>query len=526
MKEPQPLRGKYVVHPFVSFVNAAWRFEVAAIYRIMKKLVIGGQPPQTIVSGKLSFLPIAHRPQKLILRYKMSEIVIPEKGNLHKVIEFVERMSDKIDSMEADATAKVTEKSAELETRQRELGEKSEELALEVEGLKAQRDALVADNAGAAEKFAEIEARCDALDKALPRGEKAFVGATPAQDAAGLNLGRAITAARRKARGDSVPEQFARAVGGNTNTATDGSIVVPTEVHNQIVHGIKEKSIARQICRVIPMASDTVNVGTIANVPNVEVRANGGDGAEVTTDSSVTFRDKALSASTYVCVNKLSKELDEDSLVNLEPVLGELYAEALAEEENNQLINGTTTGLANIARHATTADRMRSVDMSTTASATMDGIVYSDIPALMYSVDEGYANSGTFITSGTNFRYVVGLQDATNGTPLFASSWGGGGLAGPGSALPSSMAPGFLAGRPVYTSGKMPVAAAGNAAEEDLMYFGDFSKFAMGDRRSVSVTWDDSVYAYELNRAVIVSQRVGFLCLIPEAFSVLLPSAD
>ena len=68
----------------------------------------------------------------------MSEIIIPEKGNLHKVIEFVERMSDKIDTMEADATSKVAEKSAELETRQRELGETNEALALEVEGLKSQ----------------------------------------------------------------------------------------------------------------------------------------------------------------------------------------------------------------------------------------------------------------------------------------------------------------------------------------------------------------------------------------------------
>lgn len=443
----------------------------------------------------------------------MSEIVIPEKGNLHKVIEFVERMSDKIDSMEADATAKVAEKSAELEARQRELGERNEVLAAEVEVLKAERDALVQDNAGAAEKFAEIEARCDALDKAMPRGEKAFVGATPAQDAASVSLGRAITAARRKARGDAIPEQFSRAVGGQTNASdSDGGIVVPTEVHDQIVKGIFEASIPRQICRVVPMSSDTVNIGTVATAPTVSVRAAGGDGAAVTTDSSVDFGDNSLSASTYVCVNKISKELDEDSLINLEPVLGEIYAEALAQEENNQFINGSTTGLTAL----TFSNREYFGGASGGGSTAFSDVAFADIPRVMFATDDTYVNQGTFVTSPALFRHIVGLQES-NGTPLFASSWGGGGIGGQGSAYPSSMAPGFLAGRPVYLSSKMPAEAANTAAA----YYGDFSKHAMGDRRAVTVTWDDSVYAYELNRAIIVSERVGFKQLINGAFAVI-----
>jgi HK97 family phage major capsid protein len=263
---------------------------------------------------------------------------------------------------------------------------------------------------------------------------------------------------------------------------------------------------------VIPMSSDTVNIGTVATAPTVTVRANGGDGGAVSGDSSLNFGDSSLSASTYVCVNKISKELDEDSLIALEPVLGEIYSEALAQEENNQFINGTSTGLANVTW--TNSEFQGGAADST--KDTFAEVAFADIPRVMFAVDDTYVNQGTFITSPAFFRHIVALQES-NGTPLFASSWGGGGIAGQGSAYPSSMAPGFLAGRPVFLSSKMPAEAVG----VDAAYYGDFSKFAMGDRRAVTVTWDDSVYAYELNRAVIVSERVGFKVLINGAFAEL-----
>lgn len=450
-----------------------------------------------------------------------NEISIPETGNLHKVIEFVERMSDKIDGMEKEAAEKVAVKTEELHARTAELGTQSASFAAELEGLKAERDAISEGKQVADAKLAALEARCDALDAALPAGEKSFIAASSAQHASAVTLGGAITAARRFARGEAIPEAYARAGLQDQTTTAKGGVLVPVEKHGEIIKGVFERSLPRQLCRIIPMNSDTMDIATVSSPPTVSVRTGAQEGTSGgIADSTITFGSPTLQAVTFVAIDKVSKELDEDSLIAMEPLLGDLFAEAVAEAENAEFLNGTGA-ITGIVTDATAGI----VDTSFSADSAdqFNEVAYDDLTALMFSIDSGAISNGTFIISQSNFQHVLNLRDGSGGVGLGApifQNLGTGTMAGSSGSMPNSgaMVPGFLLGRPLYLSSKMPV--LGTTTDDTTVFaiYGDFSKYAMGDRRALEITWDDSVYAAELNRACIVSERVGFKMLIGSSF--------
>jgi HK97 family phage major capsid protein len=60
-------------------------------------------------------------------------------------------------------------------------------------------------------------------------------------------------------------------------------------------------------------------------------------------ESTVNFEDAEKSdliAKTLTAYDGISRELDEDSLVALEPFFAEVFGDAIAQEENKQLLVG------------------------------------------------------------------------------------------------------------------------------------------------------------------------------------------
>jgi HK97 family phage major capsid protein len=427
------------------------------------------------------------------------------ENSLYKVLDVVERIKDQVESIDKERGALIESKTEEMQVQARELGEANAALQAEVEQLKADRDAArTADT----EKMEEIEARCNKLDEMLPRGEKVFTSGVRSKDQDLAAFGRAFTVARRAKNGDALPAEYQRAQteGAKTiGTNTAGGTLVPVETLDSAVRIIGEKSLARTISRQVNMASDNIILPIVTGDPTVYWPGEG----TAPTESSVTFAedsDATLTAKTLTAYDSISRELDEDSLVALEPFFAEVFGDAIAQEENKQLIIGDS-GASDPFMGVTNLSTIAPVDNTGSSGYTAD---YGRLATTMFSVDGDVVNNGTWVMNSAFLGQIVGLKD-TNGLPIFASAWGSGGIAGPGSTLPNQATgvAGFLFGRPVYTTNVLPNVGAG--AGTTLAVYGDFNYSMFGDRRALSVEFDDSVFFASRKRCMLAYERIGIL---------------
>lgn len=409
-------------------------------------------------------------------------------------------MPDPIDRKTPENLHKIMEVLEAVHARNKELEKKSERVD-ELSGA-----------------LATLQARCDKLDKELPKGEKIFRAAGPAsRDEALYNFGRCITESwRLRQYGKTSPEfqEFIRAAGSDATKAqqegaTDlGGVLVPVVTYNQVARIIGEASIIRKIATIIPMSTNTMTMPTRSSGPTVSWP---GELTAPTSHSSVLFGNPQLVSKTMLAISEVSSELDEDSIVALEPFFATLFAEACAQEENKQAFYSTTpfTGL-----QATSG--IGAVTFGASPGNTFAEISHADLVKLMFAVDSKLVHKGTFIMHATAFQQIVSLKDSQN-RPIYATSW---------SALPSAAgvpeqttaASTILMGRPCYLTDVMPSTAGAQNSQVFALY-GDFSKFAFGDRRALTVEWSDQPFFENGNLALRVRERVAFKPLIASAFA-------
>lgn len=417
----------------------------------------------------------------------MSDINVPEKGNLHRAMDALGQIKDSVERSQAES---------------------SEAL----ESVQAQNKDLL-------EIVDGLQKRCDALDEALPKGEKVFrseVSGPTTRDQKLRAFGEVITASRRKFAGRQIDEKFLRAQGEVTDTA--GGVLVPTETYDGVMQLIREKSVIRALSNVIPMTRDQMVVPTRASGPSVAWISEGGSAIA---DQSVTFKSDAnslLTTKTLTVLDKVSRELDEDALVALEPFLADVFAQAIGAEENRVGFRGDVStdsdAFNGVATDATT------VKLGSTCA---NNITWANLQEMKYTVD-AFTNGAdaAWIFHPTVFQLVVGLQD-TNGRPLFLTKYSDGGIMDP-SANAIAGSPGVLLGSPVYLSSQLPSqtqadAAAGSNAGKCQGLYGAFKTgFAFGDRRALSVETNDSVYFDQHAKAVLASERVAMRVVLPDAF--------
>jgi HK97 family phage major capsid protein len=430
------------------------------------------------------------------------------ENSLYKVLDVVERIKDQVESIDKERGALIESKTQEIKAQARELGEANAALQAEVEQLKADRDAArTADT----EKMEEIEARCNKLDEMLPRGEKVFTSGVRSKDADLAAFGRAFTVARRAANGDALPSDYARAnlEGEKTITSnTVGGTLVPVETHSSAIRIIGEKSLARNIARQVPMGSDRMILPIQSGKPTVYWPS---EGAAASDESTVNFEDATKSdliAKTLTAYDGISRELDEDSLVALEPFFAEVFGDAIAQEENKQLLVGQVAADGG-------SDPFKGIDtapwVNDNNAAAGYTVTYPQLVDTMYGVGGDSINGGSWVMNSDMLGEIVSLVGA-NGSPIFSSAWGQGGISGPGAVTPnqSTGLAGFLLGKPVYTSNVMkgsPISGTNNT----LLIYGNFDYAFFGDRRALSVEFDDSVFFRERKRCMLAYERVSVL---------------
>ena len=371
----------------------------------------------------------------------------------------------------------------------------------------------------------KLSARCDELDKKLPRGSKIYQAETSTKTQGLYEFGRCITEAwRLKTQGRMSPEfaaeQRAISAGGQTETVDGitGSVLVPVITYNKIARIIGEASVIRKIATIIPMTTNTMNMPTKGTGPTVYWSSTFGEGG-IPSKTSVQFNQKQLNTKTMMALDEVTAELDDDSIVALEPFFAQVFAEAVAAEENKQAFVGTAP-FTGVTQATGAGVGLVIFGGSTTSGKTSFGsIVHQDIVSLQFGVDSKLINKGVFIMAAGAFANIVGLKDG-QGRPIYLSNWNPGVPGMVDGNIPDmlNVTATSLMGRPAYLTDSMPGVSA---ATTNFAIYGDFSRFAFGDRKQMSIDWSDQVYFESGNLALRVRERIAMQILIPTAFAIL-----
>jgi HK97 family phage major capsid protein len=273
--------------------------------------------------------------------------------------------------------------------------------------------------------------------------------------------------------------------------AADGGNLVPTPLASEVFRLLPDMSVMRRIARTIPMTSLTLDLPTNTTDP---VAYWVGENKTKTT-TSAEFGQVQLKAFKLVARVPITHELIADATIDIVRFIIERFAEAIATEEDNAFFtgNGTTqpTGLEG------------QVTNSTAVGAAFN---FDDINNLMYAVRQSVRRgpNTAFVGHQSVIQKIQQMKDGNNNY-----IWRIGGTLNDGQ---TGRLPDTIYGIPVYEQ---------NDLNQDRLYFGDFSKYIIGDRQQLTVsTTDEGGDAWIRDHTDIKAvERVAGNVVLPGAFA-------
>lgn len=277
----------------------------------------------------------------------------------------------------------------------------------------------------------------------------------------------------------------------STNPGSDGGYLVPEEFERQIITALEEENVFRKIAKVIRTEHDR-------KIPVAGERsvAQWTDENGAYTESNPTFGQIELDAYKLTDLIRVSDELLQDSMFDIESYLSGEFARAFGvrEEEAFCVGNGTKkpTGLftANGGQVGVTA--------TGTAAITADELI-----SLIYSLKAPYRKNARFLLNDATVSHIRKLKDG-NGVYLWQPSL----VAGQ---------PDKLLGYDLYTSAYVPTLAA----SAYTVAFGDFSYYWIADRQNRILKRLIELYATNGQVGFVASQRVDGKIILPEGIKLL-----
>lgn len=276
-------------------------------------------------------------------------------------------------------------------------------------------------------------------------------------------------------------------------TDSEGGYLVPDEFEKTLVEGLLEENIFRTLATIINTSSGDRKIPVVASKGN----ASWVDEEAPIPESDDSFGQISIGAFKLATIIKISEELLNDSVFNLESYIAKEFARRIgsAEEEAFLIGNGTgrPTGIFNDTGGA---------GVGTTAS-TQSTIKIDEVIDLFYSLKSPYRKKATFIMNDSTVKEIRKLKDG-NGQYIWQPSITAG-------------EPDTILNRPVKTSSYVPGLVAGAKP----IAFGDFSYYWIADRQGRSFQRLNELYAVTGQIGFKASQRVDGKLILPEAIKVL-----
>ena len=256
-------------------------------------------------------------------------------------------------------------------------------------------------------------------------------------------------------------------------TDSEGGYLVPDEYERTLVQGLEEENVLRSLCTVIQTSSGDRKIPIVAS----HGTASWVDEEGTIPESDDSFGQISIGAHKVATMIKVSDELLQDSVFNIENYIAYEFARRIGAAEEEAFITGDGSGKPTGLLHATNGAGTG----VTTAGAT---IAADEIFDLVHSIKSVYRKKAVFLLNDSTLKAIRKLKD------------------GQGQYL---WQPGIKEGQPdtllnykLVTSPFMPEIAAG----KKIILFGDFKSYWIADRQGRSFQ--------RLNELFAVTGQIGF----------------
>ena len=374
-----------------------------------------------------------------------------------------------------------------------------------LEGMKARIDELESKQTDTDRAFTGLQATNRALKAGYRSDTENSAGVTKGGNFLKALLARDFAKAKEYGGKPASPDWAKAMTGSNSlySDATTGSYLVPIEFHDEIIRALGEKSVMLPLIREIRMGSRTKTVPVKATGAAL-TWITAGQGTALT-ESSLTFDQKTLTAYPLAAWLSFTESMLDDDAAGLGDFAKESFSDDLADELDNQILNGTGSPWTGILQDTNTNTVTMSAGSVSFSDIEHDNIV-DLIGGLAYTK---YRRGASFIANPTVLDTLRKIKDA-NGTPIYRD--------------PDMGNPSRLVGYPIHSCDAMPSASATNTP---FICFGNYKFFLLGKRKELIVElFDKTVQAVTEEEVFIRAySRWAGVVAIPAAFSVLKTAA-
>ena len=276
-------------------------------------------------------------------------------------------------------------------------------------------------------------------------------------------------------------------------TDSEGGYLVPDEFERTLVEALQEENLFRQLATIITTSSGDRKIPVVAS----KGTASWVDEEGAIPESDDAFGQVSIGAYKLATMIKVSEELLNDSVFNLEQYIAKEFGRRLGAKEEEAFFIGDGTGKPTGIFNATGGAGVG----ITTASAT--AITIDEIMDLFYSLKSPYRKSAVFVTNDATVKSIRKLKDG-NGQYIWQPSVTAG-------------QPDTILNRPLKTSAYVPVIAA----TAKTIAFGDFSYYWVADRQGRSFQRLNELYAATGQVGFKATQRVDGRLILAEAVKLL-----
>jgi len=272
----------------------------------------------------------------------------------------------------------------------------------------------------------------------------------------------------------------------------DGGYLVPDEYERTLIEALEEENIFRKLAHVIQTSSGDRKIPVVASKGTASWVDEEGDIPE----SDDTFGQVTLSAYKMATMIKVSEELLNDNVFNLEAYIAREFARRIGALEEEAFFVGDGVGKPTGVLHDTNGAELG----ITTAGVA---ITFDDVVDLFYSLRIPYRRRAVFVMNDSTVKEIRKLKDST-GQYLWQPAL-------------TAATPDTVMNKPVYTSSFVPAIAP----EAKTIIFGDFSYYWVADRQGRVFRRLGELYAKTDQVGFKATQRVDGRIILPEAIKYL-----
>lgn len=343
-------------------------------------------------------------------------------------------------------------------------------------------------------KEIERQERVEALDKQLAQPINTPIVETPAA-AKPVKTGRASDEYRENFWNMMRSKAPDAAILNSLHIGTDaeGGYLVPDEYERTLIEALEDENIFRGLAKVIRTTSGDRKIPMVIE----KGQAYWLDEEEAFTESDDTFGQISIGAYKLGTMIKVSDELLQDSVFDIESYISKEFGRRMGAAEEAAFFHGDGSGKPLGVLAATGGAEVGVTAASETA------LKADELFDLYHSLRAPYRKNAVWAVNDTTIAAIRKLKDG-NGQYL----WQPGLTAG---------APDMILGRPVKTSTFMPSLEAG----AKTVVFGDFGYYWIADRQGRSFKRLNELFATTGQVGFLASQRVDGRLVLPEAMKVL-----